>query len=200
MADPRYVPARVKLGHVYLQMGHPAEAAEQWNKALQLEPQNGDARAALSALRQKMGATAEAAVPSSGLAPSSRPQKDEASAKAHYAKGVALVNDRKYQEALPELDQAIAQKPRYAVALVARGSARIALAQYEAAIADYSAAREADPSLAAPLFGLAEAFRATGQAEKAADFYRQYAASAAADAQPQLKHYAIDTAQALAPR
>lgn len=198
MADARFVPARVKLGHVYVKMGHQPEAAEQWSKALQLDPQNAEARAALASLRQPSAAVAQPALPPPAAPP--RVQPDEAAAKAHYSKGVALVNDRKYQDALSELDQAVAQKPRFAVAFVARGSARVGLGQYEEAVADYSAAREADPSLAAPLFGLAEAYRALGQPQKAADFYRLYAASAAPDAQPRLKQYALDNAQALAPR
>lgn len=198
MADGKYAPARVKLGHVYVKMGHQPEAAEQWSKALQLDPQNAEARAALAGLRQPSAAVAQPALPAPAAPP--RVQQDEAAAKAHYTKGVALVNDRKYQDALPELDQAVAQKPRFAIAFVARGSARVGLGQYEAAVADYSAAREADPSLAAPLFGLAEAYRALGQPEKAADYYRQYAASTAPDAQARLKQYALDNAQALAPR
>ena len=87
-----------------------------------------------------------------------------------------------------------------AVALVARGSARIGLGRYQDAVADYTAAQKADPSLAAPLFGLAEAFRALGQGEKAAALYREFAASNAPDAQPALKEYALQNAQALSPR
>jgi tetratricopeptide (TPR) repeat protein len=205
MSDGKYVPARVKLGHVYARMGHPLEAVEQWNRALQLDPRNTDAQTSLAGMRQKIAEAtprpAAVAAPAPVSAPVAAPVRpDEAGAKAHYSKGVALVNDRKYQEALSELDQAIAQRPGFAVALVARGSARVGLGQYEAAVADYSAAQKADPSLAAPLFGLAEAFRALGQAEKAADFYRRYASSGAPDAQPRLKQYALENAQALAPR
>src|SRR6267378_2673170 len=66
------------------------------------------------------------------------------------------------------------------------------------AAADYTAARAADPSLASPLFGLAEAYRALGQSTRAAEFYREYAASTAPDVQPQLRDYAARNAQALA--
>src|SRR5882724_5964163 len=102
------------------------------------------------------------------------------------------------RERLPILDQALEKKPGYGVALVARGSAHMGLLQYDAAAADYTAARAADPSLASPLFGLAEAYRALGQSAKAAEFYREYAASTAPDVQPQLRDYAARNAQALA--
>jgi hypothetical protein len=72
------------------------------------------------------------------------------------------------------------------------------LLHYDAAAADYAAARSADPTLASPLFGLAEAYRAMGQPLKAAELYREYATSAAVDVQPQLKEYAARNAQALA--
>jgi len=74
------------------------------------------------------------------------------------------------------------------------------LLDYDAAAGDYSAARGADPSLASPLFGLAEAYRALGQPAKAAELYREYAQSAATDVQPALKEYALRNAQSLAPQ
>jgi tetratricopeptide (TPR) repeat protein len=125
------------------------------------------------------------------------PTVDEAAARAHYTRAVGLIRDRRYDEAAAELEQALAQKPGFAVALVARGSARIGQARFQDAIADYTAAQKADPALAAPLFGLAEAWRALGQNEKAAELYRRYAESSAADTQPSLKDYALQNAQAL---
>ena len=122
---------------------------------------------------------------------------DEAGARAHYTRAVGLIRDRNYDEAAAELDQSLAMKPGFAVALVARGSARIGQGRFQDAIADYTAAQKSDPALAAPLFGLAEAYRALGQNEKAADLYRRFAASDAPDAQQALKDYALQNAQAL---
>ena len=99
---------------------------------------------------------------------------------------------------MPLLDEALRKKPGYGVALVARGSAHMGLLQYEAAATDYSAARTSEPSLASPLFGLAEAYRALGQPARAAHFYKEYATSTAPDVQPQLKDYADQSARALA--
>jgi tetratricopeptide (TPR) repeat protein len=127
-----------------------------------------------------------------------KPQIDEAGARERYTAAVRMINERNYRDALVALDEALRRKPGYAIALVARGSARMGLLDYDAAAADYTAARDADPSLASPLFGLAEAYRAMGQAAKAAQFYREYAASPASDVQPALRDYALRNAQSLA--
>src|SRR6202171_193063 len=203
MAKPRSVEARVKAGQTYAKLGHDDEAIEQWNKVLQLDPQNSLAHQAVAAAHERKAAlghrSAATIVP---LAPplTTAPVSDEAGARAHYTAAVGLIGERKYEQALGELDQSLALKPGYAVALIARGSARIGLAKYKEAVADYSAAHLADPSLAAPLFGLAEAYRALGQSEKAAEMYRQFAASNAPDAQANLKAYALQNAQALSPK
>jgi len=110
---------------------------------------------------------------------------------------VALIHDRKYDAAVAELDQAIALRPAYANALIARGSARISLGRFPEAAQDYAAARAADPTLAAPLFGLAEAYRQMGEPAKAIEMYRAFAESNAPDAQANLKAYAKQTADSL---
>ncbi len=140
--------------------------------------------------------TTISAVPAAPTAPAAVPA-DDAAARQHYSTGVALIHDRKYEAALAALDQAIALRPAYANALIARGSARISLGRFQEAAQDYSAARSADPSLAAPLFGLAEAYRQLGDSAKAIEMYRAFAESTAPDAQPNLKAYAKQTAEAL---
>ena len=224
MADPKSVPARVKAGHVYAKMGHDPEAIEQWNKAIALDPSNAEAQEALGAAfaRREMrrpapqgttivtvaqpGTAAPAPAPAPTPAPAAKPAPasptppasgDEASARRHYSAGVALIHDRKYEPALAELDQAIALRPGYANALIARGSAQISLGRFQEAAQDYAAARAADPALAAPLFGLAEAYRQLGDAPRAIEMYRAFAESNAPDAQPNLKAYAKQTADSL---
>jgi len=122
---------------------------------------------------------------------------DEEGARQRYSAGVELIGQRQFPKAVAALDQALLLKPGYAYALIARGSAKIALGQYAAATNDYAAAHKAAPDLAAPLFGLAEAFRALGQNKKAADLYREFAASGAPDAADNLKVYAIQNARTL---
>src|SRR5262249_27846558 len=149
----------------------------------------------IAAVRERDGALAPPPPPRA--ARREPPPVDEAAARAHYTTGVGLVRDRRYDDAIVELDRSLKAKPGFAVALVAHGSARIGQGGFEDAIADYTAAQRADPALASPLFGLAEAYRSMGQNEKAADLFRQFAASQAPDAEPGLKDYALQNAQAL---
>jgi tetratricopeptide (TPR) repeat protein len=151
-------------------------------------------------------AAASVAAPAANPSPAANPAPpippapasgDEAAARRHYSAGVGLIHDRKYEPAVAELDQAIALRPGYANALIARGSARISLGRFQEAAQDYAAARAADPALAAPLFGLAEAYRQLGDAGKAIELYRAFADSNAPDAQPNLKAYAKQTADSL---
>jgi len=115
----------------------------------------------------------------------------------HYAKGVELVNAQKFDEAAAELDRALVMKPKFVEALIARGSARIGQTRFQDALSDYKAAEEIDPSLAAPLFGEAEAHRGLGETTQAAALYRKYAESSAKDVDASLKQYAADTLKTL---
>jgi tetratricopeptide (TPR) repeat protein len=183
--DPSSAVLLVRLAETYSRMGHDPEAIEYFSRALKLDAKNPAAAQGIGASRERLAYLAPPKV------------VDEAGARERYTAGVKLINDRKYAEALPALDEALQKKPGYGVALVARGSAQMGLLHYDAAAADYSAARSSDPSLASPLFGLAEAYRAMGQPAKAAQLYKEYAESTAADVQPQLKDYAAKNAQAL---
>jgi tetratricopeptide (TPR) repeat protein len=197
MAAPANVDARIKAGKAYEKMGYDDEAAVQWNKALQLDPGNAAARELLAAaLDRRDGGTA---APSASTTPPAQPV-DEAAARAHYTKAVGLINEHKFAEGAAELDLALAAQPGFALAMVARGSARMGEGRHLDALRDYAAAQRADPSLASPLYGMAEAYRGLGQNEKASQLYRQYAASTAPDVQPSLKEYALRNAQALSPQ
>jgi tetratricopeptide (TPR) repeat protein len=212
MAEPGNAQARVRAGRAYARLGYAEEAAEQWNLALAADPTNSEASQLLAAAGgRKVEPSPAPPVPPSepGLpvvvAP---PSQDEEGARRHYAAGAALVREaeaagkqeaqaKKYLDALAELNKAVSLHPGYANALIARGSARVGLGQLREAVEDYWAAQAADPSLAAPLFGLAEAYRSLGETERAAQMYRAFASSNAPDAQPTLKAYALKSAEAL---
>jgi predicted Zn-dependent protease len=213
-SDPRSVEALLKAGDSYSKLGYGDEAIEHWNRALALDPSNQAAKDSLAAYKARRAGEAAPAVAQQGaIAPSApttvkitpvaqppaAPSAMEV-AKVHYVAGVGLVRERKFDAAIAELDQAVAARPNFAVALIARGSAKIGLSRFQEAIDDYSAARSADGALAAPIFGIAEGYRGLGQNEKAAEFYRAFAASTAPDAQAQLKQYALQYAQSLAPK
>lgn len=197
--DPTSAIVLVKLAETYSRMGHDSEAIEYYARALKVDPRNSAAAQGISTSRERLTMLAPARPPEPPPKPVEAPKPvDETGARERYTAGVKLIHERKYAEAIPVLEEALQKKPGYGVALVARGSAHMGLSQYEAAAADYSAARASDPSLASPLFGLAEAYRAMGQAGKAAQMYKEYAASTAPDVQPQLRDYAAKNAQALA--
>jgi len=195
--DPSSAIVLVRLADTYFRMGHDPEAVEYYSRALRLDPKSASAAQGLSASRERMAMLAPPRPAEPPPKPIETKTIDEAGARERYTAAVKLINERKYADAMPVLDEALQKKPGYGVALVARGSAHMGLLQYEAAAADYSAARASDPSLASPLFGLAEAYRAMGQPGKAAQLYKEYAASTAADVQPQLRDYAAKNAQAL---
>ncbi|HYY53076.1 MAG TPA: tetratricopeptide repeat protein [Myxococcales bacterium] len=209
--DPGSATVWVRLGETYAHLGHDLEAVESFSRALRLEPRNAAAQQGIAASRERMAmlappkpAVATAAVTPAVAEPERaapvappKPVIDEAGARERYTVAVRMINERNYREALATLDEALRKKPGYAVALVARGSARMGLLDYDAAAADYSAARGADPALASPLFGLAEAYRALGQPAKAAQLYREYAASPAPDVQAALRDYALRNAESL---
>ena len=154
----------------------------------------------ISATSDKAPTSTGQAAPASAAAPALASGKPSAEAIAHYSTGVGLIREKKYQEAVSELDQSLVLRPGYTNALIARGSAKIGLGRYQDAVVDYSAARAAEPARASPLFGLAEAYRGLGQGDKAAEFYRLFASSNAPDAQASLKQYALQNAQALSPK
>jgi tetratricopeptide (TPR) repeat protein len=161
----------------------------------------GAAAAGASAPTAATSAPAAAAAPAAptpaaGAAAAPSPKAAEA-ARQHYVVAVDLINKKQFADAIGELDQALAWRPGYAVALIARGSAKIGLQQFKSAAADYEAAHAAAPNMAAPIFGLAEARRMLGEKELAADLYRQFAESTAPDATEPLKAYARRTAEKL---
>lgn len=212
MAEPGNAQARVRAGRAYARLGYAEEAAEQWNLALAADPKNAEASQLLAAAGGRR--TEPAPAPPAPLSEPglpvvvAAPSQDEEGARLHYATGAALVREaeaagkqeaqaKKYLDALAELNKAVSLHPGYANALIARGSARVGLGQLREAVEDYWAAQAADPSLAAPLFGLAEAYRSLGENERAAQMYRAFAGSNAPDAQPTLKAYALKSAEAL---
>ena len=213
-SDPRSVEALLKAGDSYAKLGYGDEAIEHWNRALALDPSNQAAKDSLAAYKARRAGEVAPAVPQQvaitpsapttvKITPVSQPPAAPSAmevAKARYVAGVGLVRERKFDAAITELDQAVAARPNFAVALIARGSAKIGLSRFQESIDDYSAARSADGALAAPIFGIAEGYRGLGQNEKAAEFYRAFAASTAPDAPTQLKQYALQYAQSLAPK
>jgi tetratricopeptide (TPR) repeat protein len=116
-----------------------------------------------------------------------------------YRAALDLMAKREFARAVTELDDAIAQDPRLAVAYVARASAQFGLARYREASDDYKAALGLDPGMATPLYGLAECQRLLGDAG-AAELYGRYAESRAPDVREDLRALAKKRAAELRKR
>lgn len=56
-AKPGYVPARLQLGVTLLALGDPGAAAEQWNKVIELDGENSQAKMYLRMLERTRGST-----------------------------------------------------------------------------------------------------------------------------------------------
>ncbi|HYG70284.1 MAG TPA: tetratricopeptide repeat protein, partial [Anaeromyxobacteraceae bacterium] len=208
--EPGDARARVRLGRAYEAMRYPDRAIAQYQKALALDPGSLEARRALEALgvltgtpahgdagapRTDRPAPAAVAIPAApvgppaptpavAVAPAAPP--DAPSPAQRYRAALDLMARRDFARAVAELDDAIAQDPRLAVAYVARASAQFGLAKYREAADDYKAALGLDPSMATPIYGLAECQRLLGDAG-AADLYARYAESRAPDVREDLR-------------
>jgi hypothetical protein len=119
------------------------------------------------------------------------------SAEEHYRAGVGDLEKRDWAKAVSELSDAIAADPRLAVAYAARGSAYFGLGKYAHATEDYLSATLLDANLATPLYGLAECYRATGDARRAVEMYERYADSRASDVRADLRVTAAQRAREL---
>jgi tetratricopeptide (TPR) repeat protein len=116
-----------------------------------------------------------------------------------YRTALDHIGRREYAKAIAELNDAIAQDPRLAVAYAARASARFGTGGYREAADDYVAARGLDPELATPVYGLAECYRLLGD-PRAAELYRRYADSDARDVRDDLRSVAARRAIELSSR
>jgi tetratricopeptide (TPR) repeat protein len=84
-----------------------------------------------------------------------------------YAKGVGLAYQSQFDQAIASYDQAIACKPDYLNAWVARGDADMALGNYESAATDYEKARAAGSTSASVAGDLAWAYYLLGRYDDA---------------------------------
>lgn len=142
-----------------------------------------------------------AAVPvaaSAGAAPATPPRAATSVAAAqHYRTALGFLQHMEWEQAAAELTKAIAADPKLSVAFSARGSAYFGLARYRDAADDYRTAVQLDPTLATPVYGLAECSRMLGEVREAAGLYEQYARSTAADVREELRTTAARRAQEL---
>jgi tetratricopeptide (TPR) repeat protein len=200
-AEPRNVEGLFKLGNAYAVLGYYRQAMGRWTKASALTSDPAVKKSAADNLRraeEKLateGGSPQAMGRLTGTGP--LPEPVRARARASYEQAVKRIGARDYEAALEALNSAIQDEPDLAVAFVARGSAHVGQHRFSEAAADYHHALRLAPELASPVYGLAETYRAVGRTAEARALYRRYAASAAADARPELQAEARKKAEAL---
>ncbi len=190
--DPTSVEALFKQGNALAKLGDYRSAIEKWQRVVQFSTDAAVRKAAQDNVDKARARLAQAAreTPLAG-SPLAR-------AREAYERGVQLVLSRDYAAAVEALTNALAADATLAVAYTARGSANVGLRRFYEAAADYQDALRLDPTRAAPLYGLAEAYSALGRAADARLYYDRYAASTAADVQPALQDAARSKSAALA--
>ncbi len=191
-ADPQNVEALFKLGNSYAVLGYYGQAIEKWKLAKQLSTkpeEQQSAQANIDKAMQKMAQAGGSSPQEAGKPAAAGPVADvtKAQARQSYEQGVALVNQRRYADALLSFNAALKLEPTLAVGYIARGSALIGLRRYPEAAVDYDYALRLDGSLSSPLYGLAEAYRGLNRVDEARGFYQRYVSSAAPDVRPELQ-------------
>jgi tetratricopeptide (TPR) repeat protein len=182
-AEPNNPKAHFKIGIAYAQLGYFPQAIDEWNRVLQIDPSNQGARDNIQKAQARMaGAQVQAA--QAAPPPVTDPAQAQQLAKQDYDQAVALIQQRRYSEAVTSLTTAIQVKPDFAVAFVARGSAMVGLGRFQDAVQDYLHGLSLNSNQAAPLFGLGEAYRGMGDRARAAQYYQECADSSAPDAGP----------------
>lgn len=200
-AEPGNVEGLFKLGNAYAVLGYYQQAMGRWSRASALTSDPAVKRSAADNLRragEKLiaeGGSPQAAGRPVGSGPV--PDAVRTRARQAYEQAVREIGERKYESAIASLSKCIQDEPSLAVAFVARGSAHVGLRRFAEAAADYHHARRLAPELSAPIYGLAETYRAVERREEARLLYTQYAASTASDARPELKEEARKKAAAL---
>lgn len=100
--------------------------------------------------------------------------KDARQARRHYEAGANFINQRLYDKAIEEFDQAVEFDPGYAVAYCDRGLARYMKGEYEEAFRDFELAIENDPTLGKAHFHRGVLLDQEGKAEEAIQAYESF--------------------------
>lgn len=155
-SDADCMPAVVARGEALMGTGNLSAAAQTLATALRLDPDNSEAR---TLLKKARAIEAEKAAGNKAYA-----EGRSAEAIEHYSRALAMashsptydailysnrgqahLHERRYGEALSDLNKAIGLDPRYAKAYIKRAAAHSGLEEYQEAVDDLEKARELDP-------------------------------------------------------
>lgn len=191
-ADPNGVEGLFKLGNSYAVLGYYSQAIDKWNQVATLSQDPNVKKSAqdnIARAQAKLTASGGGSPQEAGKQPGTGPIADSTRAQARqfYEQAVQLINQRRFGDALAQLNECLKLEPALSVGYIARGSTLIGLRRFAEAAIDYQYALKLDPSLSSPLYGLAEAYRGMNRVDDARSYYQRYVASAAPDVRPELQ-------------
>ncbi|MGC8928391.1 MAG: tetratricopeptide repeat protein [Myxococcota bacterium] len=185
--NPNSIQAHYNLGIALAKIDRLEQAISEWEKVLQLDPNNSGAKENINRAKARLsGKSSPSPDQSSQVAAqtsqSSQPAPQQSSpvndllAKANKANSVG-----DYAGAIKYIDELMVIKKDVAEAYVVRGDALLGMARYLDAINEYKKALALNPQLADPLFGMAESYRLLAKADMAIQYYKLFLNSPSQD-------------------
>ena len=165
--NPAYVPARLYLAYVYLDIGRPQRAKYELEAALEHSPGNPQLLALEGAAERDLK-NPQRAVELIQQALNA----DPSSAEARYYLGLALFDLGKRQEAIKELEQVVASGQAAADAYLSLGTLYVEAGRLDDAVNTLAKGTGIDPARADLHIQLARAYRSKGMLDKAAEQLR----------------------------
>lgn len=195
-ADPSSYEALFQLGVSYATLGYYSQAIERWQKVIELPTTTEEAKKKaqdnIGRAQAKMAQAGGGSPQAQGKPPGSGPVADSTRqvARGYYETAVKQINGGEYAKALASLNECLKLEPALTIGYIARGSALIGLSRFSEAALDYQYALKLDGGLAAPLYGLGEAYLSMNRPSDAKGYYQKYVASNATDVRSDLQSQA----------
>jgi tetratricopeptide (TPR) repeat protein len=159
---PDLVPARIYLAQLYLDIGRAGSAKETLTDGLEERAGDPQLLAVLAETERQLGHPDRAIELARQLL-----QRDESFAQARYYLALALLDARKRDEAIVELERVVGSGPKVADPNLALGTAYLDAGRVDDAIAALGQGTTIDPSRADMRIVLARALRTKGLLDKA---------------------------------
>jgi tetratricopeptide (TPR) repeat protein len=160
--DPRFLPARLYLAHIYLDLGRAARAREELEAGLKAAPGAPQFVALLGEAERQLGNHARAAE----LARQAL-KADPSLAQARYYLGLALLSLGRRDEAIAELERVVQSGPNQVDPYVTLGAAYLEAARLEPALAVLGRGAAIDANRPDLCVQLARAYRLKGMLAEA---------------------------------
>jgi tetratricopeptide (TPR) repeat protein len=173
-AFPRNADLLVVRGAARTLVGETAAAQADYQAAIKASPLNGQSRFLLAVSEYKEGRYADARDEILGAIQAGVKDPD-----LHYllAEVTLRIDPRNIENALAELNRAIAMNPREVHALSLRGKLLLQRHDLKGAVSDLELAHSIDPASASAAYNLARAYFAMGRAEEANSLSKRLASS-----------------------